>query len=878
MAGEYFDDDQTSPLIDLSQTPKVSHYVLVGKIGSGGMGEVYLAEDTELNRKVALKFLSSHLCQDADCRTRFKREAQAAAKLNHPNIVTIYEVSEFNGRPFFAMEHVEGQPLSELIKQGDCPLDKVIDLSLQICEGLQEAHKADITHRDIKPANILVSQSGRAKLVDFGLASVAGADKLTKEGSTLGTIGYMSPEQVQGKPTDHRSDLFSFGVVLYELVSCKSPFKAETPAATMNAIAQQTPEPLARYKAGVPVELQRIVSKLLQKDPALRYQTAADVISDLTGMKATSQLSTGTPVRKNRTWRLVVGVAVLALLAVAAYGIFKTNFFKSQKTTVQRKMLAVLPFENLGSQDDEYFADGITDEITGKLATIRELGVISRTSTMQYKRTTKNIRQIAKELGVDYILEGSIRWDKSGDTSRVRILPQLIRVSDDTHLWVETYERPMTSIFALQTEIASQIAETMDFALRQSENAALRSLPTNNLDAYQAYLRGMDFKWRGYHVRENCQLAVQMFQRAVILDSTFALAYAELARALSGMFHNGWDRTPERCSQSKEAADRAIALQPDLPNSHIAQGYYYYWCRRDYESALRELALAEVVLPNDPEVLAAQGYILRRQGDFRGAAEKLERAFVVAPRDHKLASELGGTYWRFREYSDGEKFLNQAISLAPDAAWNYTDKVSLYYSWRADTAMARATLEMFPNQNNEEIRWDWFWLHVYERNYPAALGQLGLMPPDSSWSKTQLAGMIYDLAGDSGRARACYDSSLVILKRTVKELPDDPFGEIHSSLGLAYAGLGRKDDAIREGKRGVELFPVSRDALDGVDRLKNLSEIYIRVGEYDAALDVIDQLLSIPGRFSIPLLRLDPRYDPLRKLPRYQKLLEKYGT
>ena len=283
------DDDKTQAVTVLSKGTVIGHYRIVEKIGAGGMGEVYLAEDTELNRKVALKFLSPHLCQDADCRARFKREAQAAAKLNHPNIVTIHEVSEFNGRPFFAMEHVEGQPLSELIKQGDCPLDKVIDLSLQICEGLQEAHKAGITHRDIKPANILVSHSGRAKLVDFGLASVAGADKLTKEGSTLGTIGYMSPEQVQGKPTDHRSDLFSFGVVLYELISCKSPFKAETPAATMNAIAQQTPEPLARYKAGVPDELQRIVSKLLQKDPALRYQTAADVISDLTALKATSQ-------------------------------------------------------------------------------------------------------------------------------------------------------------------------------------------------------------------------------------------------------------------------------------------------------------------------------------------------------------------------------------------------------------------------------------------------------------------------------------------------------------------------------------------------------------------------------------------------------------
>jgi eukaryotic-like serine/threonine-protein kinase len=876
------DDDKTKAVTVLSKGTVINHYRIVEKIGAGGMGEVYLAEDTELNRKVALKFLSPHLCQDADCRARFKREAQAAAKLNHPNIVTIYEVSEFNGRPFIAMELVEGLPLSELIKQGDCPLDKVIDLSLQICEGLQEAHKAGITHRDIKPANILVGQSERAKLVDFGLASVAGADKLTKEGSTLGTLGYMSPEQVQGKATDHRSDLFSLGVVLYELISCKSPFKAETPAATMNAIARQTPEPLARFKSGVPDELQRIVSKLLQKDPTLRYQTAADVISDLMALKVTSQLLTGAPVRKNQTWRLVVGVAALVLLAVVAYGIFKSNFFTSEKPTAQRKMLAVLPFENLGLADDEYFADGITDEITAKLATIHDLGVISRTSTMLYKHTTKSLRQIAKEVGVDYILEGSIRWDKGTDTSKVRILPQLIRVSDDTHLWADTYERPMTSIFALQTEIATRIAETMNLVLRQSENAALRSLPTNNLDAYHVYLRGMDFKWGGYSTRENCQMAVQMFQRAAALDSTFALAYAELAIAHSGMCHFGYDPAPDRCSRSKEAADRAVALQPDLPNAHIAQGIYYYMCRRDYNIALKELALAEVGLPNDPEVMSLQGYIMRRQGKFQAALEKLERAFAVSPRDHNLAKEIGWTYLVLREYLSAEKFLNQAISLSPDFTENYSNTPSLYYSWRADTGLARVALALIPKQDDYETQIEWFWLHLYERDYPAALSELALMSPVPEASqfsfvpKAQLRAIVYDFMHDSHRARSNFDSARAILENELTVRSDDD--RVHSSLGIVYAGLGRKDDAIREGKLGVELLPVFKDAVAGPSRVEDLAVIYVMVGEYDAALDQIEYLLSIPCEFSVPYLRLNPRYDPLRTLPRYQKLVEKYDT
>ncbi len=839
------DDDRTQAVTVLSKGTVIGHYRIVEKIGAGGMGEVYLAEDTELNRKVALKFLSSHLCQDADCRTRFKREAQAAAKLNHPNIVTIYEVSEFNGRPFFAMEHVEGQPLSELIKQGDCSLDKAIDLSLQICEGLQEAHKAGITHRDIKPANILISQSGRAKLVDFGLASVAGADKLTKEGSTLGTIGYMSPEQVQGKPTDHRSDLFSFGVVLYELVSCKSPFKGETPAATMNAIAQQIPEPLARYKAGVPDELQRIVSKLLQKDPALRYQTAADVISDLSGLKATSQLSIIKPAS-------------------------------------QRKMLAVLPFENLGSPDDEYFADGITDEITGKLATVRELGVISRTSTMQYKKTTKNLRQIATELGVDYILEGTIRWDKSGATSRVRILPQLIRASDDTHLWAETYQRPLEDIFALQADIATRIVEAMNITLLKPENTALQAIPTQNLEAYQAYLRGNDYMHRDYK-RESHKWAVQMFQRAVELDPTFAQAYVNLAGAHASLYFYGYDATPARLSQVKAAIDRALSLQPDLPDAHLGLGYsYYYWGLRDYDRALEQLAIAEVGLPNNPRILRSRAYVWRRQGKFKAAVEQLERAFVLDPRDWKNSYEIGLTYGFLRNYAAQEKYLNESISLAPDQYGACVEKVRNYYLWLGDTGLARATLASIPKQDDDEIRLQWFLLHLYERDYASALDRLAAISPmakidqSSFIPKVQLEGLIYSLMNDPDRVHACYDSSRVILEKAVKELPDD--SRVHSSLGLAYAGLGRKDNAIREGKLGVELLPVSKDAVQGPVGVRDLALIYVLVGEYDAALDQIEYLLSISCDFSVPLLRLDPRYDPLRNLPRYQKLLEKYGT
>jgi eukaryotic-like serine/threonine-protein kinase len=883
LAGEYSDDDKTQAVTVLTRGTVIEHYRIIEKIGAGGMGEVYLAEDTKLNRNVALKFLSPHLCQDEACRQRFEREAQAAAKLDHPNIVTVYEVGEFQGRPFFAMQHIEGQSLRELIKGKELPIERVIELAIQICEGLYKAHQSGIVHRDVKPANILIDVEGRAKILDFGLASVASSDHLTKTGSTLGTIGYMSPEQAKGEEVDQRSDIFSLGVVLYEMITSKSPFKTDNDAATLRKITESEAEPLARYKAGVSDELQRIVSKLLQKNPALRYQTAADVIADLMGLKATSQHLTGTPVRKNRTWHLVAGVAALVLLAIAAYGIFNFHIFTGEKASAQRRMLAVLPFENLGSPDDEYFADGMTDEITAKLAAIHDLGVISRTSTMLYKHTTKSLREVAKELGVDYVLEGTLLWDKGRDTSRVRILPKLIRVSDNTHLWAETYQRPLTDIFAMQSDIATRIVEAMNITLLPSENAVVQALPTRSLDAYQSYLRGIGC-WIGRpdHTRENGQLAVQMFQRAVELDSTFALAYANLAFVRAGMYWYRYDPNQAHLAQAKVAADRALELQPNLPWAHAALGYYHYWGFRDYGRALEQFTLAETGLPSDPDVLGAKAYIWRRQGKFRAAVEQLERVFLLNPRNAELPMEIADTYRYLREYASAEEFDDMSIDLMPDQYNTYVRKAWNYYLWRGDTGLARATLALCPRQGDDDVLDAWFWQYVFERNYAAALSELESMSPIPEASqvnyvpKVQLRAIVYYFMNYSRHARAYFDSARAILESELALRPDDD--RVHSSLGVVYAGLGRKNDAIREGKLGVELCSVSRDALMGPNRVEYLARIYVMVSEYDAALDQIEYLLSIPCDFTIPLLRLDPEYDPLRKLPRYQKLVEKYGT
>ncbi|HLG93820.1 MAG TPA: serine/threonine-protein kinase, partial [candidate division Zixibacteria bacterium] len=405
----------------------VSHYKILKKIGAGGMGEVYLAEDMSLGRKVAIKFLSAEKAADPESRKRFIHEARAQAIVSHSNVATFHEVGEERDKVFIVMEYIEGQRLSELAKTEKLSLQEILNLAIQVGEGLQAAHEKGVMHRDINPTNILVSSKRVAKITDFGLAKWTEASTITRTGLQMGTDHYMSPEQVDGRKVDHRTDIFSFGVVLYELICACRPFDGTNRESLFYEILYTQPQPLARYCRGVPEGFQIIVDKALKKDKSFRYQSAADLLADLKGLQ--KELTEG-------------GV----------------------EAAPKRKTLAVLPFENLGAAEDEYFADGITDEITTKLAKISALGVISRTSAIKYKKTEKTLRQIGAELGIDYVLEGTIRWHKSGTTNRVRINSQLIRVEDDTHLWAETYDRVLEQIFELQSDIADKVTRALQLA------------------------------------------------------------------------------------------------------------------------------------------------------------------------------------------------------------------------------------------------------------------------------------------------------------------------------------------------------------------------------------------------------------------------------
>jgi len=873
------DDDKTQTHVVLTVGAMVSHYRIVEKIGAGGMGEVYLAEDTELDRKVALKFLPSHLCQDDDCRARFKREAQAVAKLNHPNIVTIFEVAEHNSQSFFAMELVEGQSLRDLAKGKELGIDRIIELAIQICDGLSAAHDKSVVHRDIKPSNIVIDAYGRPKILDFGLAAIQGSEHLTKTGSTLGTVRYMSPEQVQGQEVDHRSDLFSLGVVLYELLAGRTPFEKENEAATLKAITQDSPEPLARYKSDIPDELQRTVSKLLEKDPSMRYQVAAGVTSDLKRLIAPTQSSISvSPVKARNRWPLWAGVGVVALVLVAVFG---WQFLQTDQEPVEpegRIMLAVLPFENLGSPEDEYFADGLTEEITSKLGVVGKLGVISRTSAMLYKNTDKGLPEIAVELGVDYIIEGTVRWDKTGDTSMVRITPQLIRVSDNTHLWADNYERPLTGIFSIQADIAERVVEKLDIALLEPARRLIEDRPTENMQAYEYLLRGHEYRLRSFE-EEDCRIALEMYQSAVELDSTFAEAYAWLGYSHLTLYWWPYFRadTTDRLKMARTAIDKALDLEPNLPEGHSAFAVYYYWGFLDYENALKEMARVREIRPYDSWDYHMLGAMKRRSGKWEEAILSYEQSAELSPRNGSILLELPITHHMMRHYKEAERLYDISTSLTPELTWAYLFESEMFLM-QGDVEAARRVLNRAVGKvENTSLIHPMAECDIMDRDYESALDRLVDMTiplvGDSSWYYLKKA-MIFHLMSDSSASIACYDSARIYLEHHYRPVTSHDYDDVF--LAWAYAGLGMKELAISEMSKAAARIPLNKDAFEGAFMLYQNAITNVLIGDYEKALDLIDTLLSIPSHLSVPALRLHPQWDPIRDHPRFQALIEKY--
>jgi non-specific serine/threonine protein kinase len=850
----------------------ISHYKIIEKLGEGGMGIVYKAEDTKLKRTVALKFLPPELTRDPEAKQRFIREAQAASALEHPNICNIHEIDETDdGQIFIVMACYEGETLKDEIKDKRLKTEDAIDIAIQTAQGLEKAHEKGIIHHDIKPANILITNDGIAKILDFGLAKLTGQAQLTKDASTLGTIAYMSPEQASGENIDHRTDIWSLGVGLYEMLTGQLPFKGDYEQAVIYSILNE--EPVTGLHTGVPMELERIINKCLNKNPSDRYQHVDDLIVDLRRLKEQSA---------SRTSGLVVTSLIVSILIVIAvfYFVF-INPSREISSSDQRKMLVVLPFKNLGLPEDEYFADGITEEITSRLSEIKQLGVIGRTSADRYKNTEKSIDQIGDELGVDYLLEGSVRWEKvPGSESRIRVTPQLIKVSDGTHIWTKRYDAILESVFDLQSDIAEKVAQALDITLIGAEQKSISQKPTDNLEAYDYYLRGNYYYDQRGKTEENYRVAEKMFLKAVGLDSNFVLPYLRLAQINVDYYWFYWDRNKSRLTWAKDYIDKAIEINPDIPEIYLTSGQYYYHGFLDYDKALFELENGLKISPDNGEIFEVIGFIKRRQGKFEEAISYLKRSIELNPLSY-LNSEIGSTYFLLKNYEAAEKYVDIAISSIPEWGLPYYYKAKIYIFRNGDVNRVYQILKGSLDVVNQERMWITFSLvqnRILDGKYEEALKTIFDEPENafdfqlSFEPKSKILATIYGLKKNKNLKKVYYDSARIEIESKLTTLPDD--ARVHSALGLVLAGLGKKDEAIREGIRATELLPITTDAWTGFLRELDLAKIYTMVGEYDLAIDKLEYLLSIPGELSVPYIKLDPVWRPLLKIPRFQKILE----
>jgi serine/threonine protein kinase/Flp pilus assembly protein TadD len=868
-------------------------YEIIEELGKGGMGQVYRVFDNRIGEEVTLKLIKPEVAADEKTIERFRNELKFARKITHKNVCRMFDLNDEQGTLYITMEYVSGEDLKSMMAMAkQFSIGTTVNIARQMCEGLAEAHRLGVVHRDLKPSNIMIDKEGNARIMDFGIARSAEAERITGAGAIIGTPEYMSPEQVEGRQAEQRSDIYSLGVILYEMVTGRIPFEGDTPLSiALKHKTEIAPDP-RKYNPQVPSGLSSTILKCLNKNKEKRFQSVEEILAELDkiqegistvekdfpGRKIIAPQEKRAPLRKH--W-----MTAAALFLVLALAVLTVLYFTGKKpTTASRKnMLVVLPFLNLGSPEDEYFADGITEEITSRLAALHGLGVISRTSAVQYKKTGKTIKQIGEELSVDYVLEGSVRWNRRPEgEGRVRVTPQLVRVADDTHIWSESYDRVIEDIFSVQSEIAEHVAQQLDLTVLEPERRTLTSGPTDNLEAYDYYLKGGEHGNRGwaYSDAQEFEAAVDMFEKAVELDPGFALAYVRMSYIHSRMYFFGVDRTEERLARAKAAVDRALELEPDLPEAHRVLAFYYYWCLAEYDRAAEIFESVQRARPNfDPQVL---GYIQRRQGKWEQCLETLERAFRINPLDTQIAYELGGANISMRRYEEAEKWFNRVLSMYPDHLPAQLGKVGIHILSKGNTERAKALLETLPQHKLKDHMW--FTLKMLERRYREVLDWLDSLSYDSFedqhfyFQKNLAYASVYHAMQNLTLAKSHAQSALLVLEEIVRQRAQDP--RYRAALGLAYAYLGRKEEAIQEGNHAARLHPVSKDAAQGPIYLLNLAKIYTLVGEYEQAVDQLEYLLSIPHAeylwqlVSVPQLRLDPQWDLLRDHPRFESLLE----
>jgi serine/threonine protein kinase len=855
-------------------------YELLGEIGRGGQGIVYRARQKSLNRTVALKVIGLGSWATETHLKRFRREAEAAARLEHPGIVPIHEVGERDGQCYFSMKFIEGGQLDEVVRRTPLSIRQAAELIAKVARTVHYAHEHGILHRDIKPGNILLDQSGEPHLTDFGLARLLDTQSsVTRTIDVLGTPSYMAPEQAAGETTklSKATDVYGLGAVLYQLLTGQPPFAGGTTYETIRLLRDTEPRQPRLLNPKIDRDLSTICLKCLEKDPNRRYSSALALAEDLEHWLKHEPIqahrsgifSRGKKwVRRNPTSALLEA-SLLALAVAVGWIVWKSESIGPPITNG----IAVLPFENLSADPQNAFlSDGVQDEVLSDLAKIADLKVISRTSVMQYKTGVKrNLRKIASELGVAHVVEGSVQRV----ANRVRVSAQLIDAKTDTHLWVESYDRPLDDVFAIQSDIAKAIADQLQAKLSAQTKSAIEEVPTKDLAAFELYVHAKLLMQTGFFDGDKLFEAARLLDEAIARDPDFFLAYCLSAEANSRLY---WifDHKPARRDLVDGAVKAALRLQPEAGEAHLERARYLYMCNLDYDHARAELALAHRKLPNNAQVFALMRSIDDLQGRWNGSVRNGEKALELDPRNLSTLRQFAFDYRFMRRFPEAAGTVDRAIAVAPQDVDLRVLRASLDVDWRADS---KPLHKMLDENAGAVTDYGEFGLIVAlcERDRVLAEHALatihdGFNMNQLFFSPTFLKACVARAFGDDATAQKAFTAARDEAERTVRERPDE--GPPLCMLGLIDAGLGRKEEAIREGRRASELTPVTKDAINGANIMQFLGVIYAWTGEKDLAIKQIAATLQVPSNLTYGQLRLHPFWDPLRGDSRFERLVE----
>jgi serine/threonine protein kinase/tetratricopeptide (TPR) repeat protein len=865
-------------------------YELLEVIGRGGQGVVYRARQKSLHRTVALKVIGlGHWATEAHLK-RFRREAEAAASLDHSGIVPIYEVGERDGSCYFSMKFVEGGQLDEVVKREPMPIRQAVELIAKVARTVHYAHEHGILHRDIKPGNILLDQKGEPHLTDFGLARLVETEStVTRTLEVIGTPSYMAPEQAVGNNAAISSvtDVYGLGAVLYQLLTGHPPFAGGTTYETIKLLLDTEPRQPRAWNPKIDRDLSTICLKCLEKDPKRRYSSALALAEDLERWlkhepilaRHIGILTRGKKwVQRNPTSALLA-VSLVALAAASGWMISKSELIHHPLTTG----IAVLPFENLDStNNDAVLADSLQDDILTRLAKVAGLKVISRTSVMRY-RGARNMQQIREGLNVSHVLEGSVRRD--GGT--IHLNAQLIDTQTDEHVWAEHYDRPVSDIFAIQTDLAQKVTDQLHAKLSVSEKAAIEERPTKDLKAYNLYYEAaslidqISFAENGKDQEKAYLRAIELLTQAIARDPDFVLAYCRLAEANVEFYFQGYDRSSRRLELAKSAIDSAFRLQPDSGEAHLALATYYYHCYFDYDRARDELDIARRSLPNNARIFWWSGLIDRRQNRWHDAVRNFNNALELDPQNRLILGGNTQIYFLLRDYKKAREMRERLVALHPkeDRRWASAEFDVIL---RADTRALDALLQI-ETEDDYETSVERLRLALRDRDTAAAeraVERLRTLDEDAinlrgvgdaKFNRAYVEGLINRLKGDAVSANSAFTRARIQQEKAISLQPQK--GPVFSVLGLIDAALGRKEDALREGRRALELSPPEKDSLDASDVLYYFAVICAWVGERDLAIEQLQASAKLPAGISYAEICLDRHWDPLRGDPRFEKIV-----